>query len=259
MRRSEMRRKFDEIVAFAEVEKFIDTPVTHYSSGMYLRLAFAVAAHLEPEISLVYEVLAVGDAIFQRKCRIKCRRWGRGGRTVLLYPTTCRHHAPLPAHYFTGRGKSVGDGPSTQVVRRLLSLGLGTTARGFWPELSTAPGNDIVRLARRARLSEAVGLQNRWIFVCRFSSRSNMKSHGGHVLVPNLHFYNDEGVYAFVTGDLDPEWRHRQRPAGRYVSTAMIPGNLLSEGTLFVGAAISTIDPVVVAFFVRDPPLLCKW
>jgi lipopolysaccharide transport system ATP-binding protein len=84
MRRAEIDRKFDEIVAFAEVEKFIDTPVKHYSSGMYVRLAFAVAAHLEPEILLVDEVLAVGDAQFQKKCLGKMGDVARGGRTVLL-------------------------------------------------------------------------------------------------------------------------------------------------------------------------------
>jgi lipopolysaccharide transport system ATP-binding protein len=85
MRRAEIRRKFDEIVAFAEVEKFLDTPVKHYSSGMYVRLAFAVAAHLEPEILIVDEVLAVGDAQFQRKCIGKMKDVARGdGRTVLL-------------------------------------------------------------------------------------------------------------------------------------------------------------------------------
>ena len=84
MHRSEIRRKFDEIVAFAEVEKFIDTPVKHYSSGMYLRLAFAVAAHLEPEILLVDEVLAVGDAAFQKKCLGKMGDVAREGRTVLF-------------------------------------------------------------------------------------------------------------------------------------------------------------------------------
>ncbi|MDI6739905.1 MAG: ABC transporter ATP-binding protein [Candidatus Edwardsbacteria bacterium] len=84
MRRAEIRRKFDEIVAFAEVEKFIDTPVKHYSSGMYVRLAFAVAAHLEPEILLVDEVLAVGDAQFQKKCLGKMEDISRGGRTILF-------------------------------------------------------------------------------------------------------------------------------------------------------------------------------
>lgn len=84
MKRDEIDRKFDEIVAFSEVERFIDTPVKHYSSGMYLRLAFAVAAHLEPEILLVDEVLAVGDAGFQKKCLGKMGSVTKEGRTVLL-------------------------------------------------------------------------------------------------------------------------------------------------------------------------------
>src|ERR1044071_9149764 len=84
MKKSEIDRKFDEIVAFSEIEKFIDTPVKHYSSGMYVRLAFAVAAHLEPEVLLVDEVLAVGDAAFQKKCLGKMEHATREGRTVLF-------------------------------------------------------------------------------------------------------------------------------------------------------------------------------
>ena len=84
MRRAELTRKFDEIVAFSEVSEFLDTPVKHYSSGMFVRLAFAVAAHLDPDILLVDEVLAVGDAAFQRKCVGKMLEVGRGGRTVLF-------------------------------------------------------------------------------------------------------------------------------------------------------------------------------
>src|SRR5262245_13056816 len=84
MTRAEVGRKFDDIVAFAEVEKFIDTPVKQYSSGMYMRLAFAVAAHLEPEILIVDEVLAVGDTQFQKKCLGKMSEVARSGRTVLF-------------------------------------------------------------------------------------------------------------------------------------------------------------------------------
>src|SRR5205807_1517918 len=84
MTRAEIRKKFDEIVAFAEVEKFLDTPVKRYSSGMYVRLAFAVAAHLEPEILVVDEVLAVGDAEFQKRCLGKMSEVAGGGRTVLF-------------------------------------------------------------------------------------------------------------------------------------------------------------------------------
>jgi len=81
MRRQEVRRKFDEILAFSGVEQFIDTPVKRYSSGMYVRLVFAVAAHLEPEILIVDEVLAVGDASFQQKCLGKMEEVSRSGRT----------------------------------------------------------------------------------------------------------------------------------------------------------------------------------
>src|SRR4029450_177241 len=84
MKKSETDRKFDEIVAFSEIEKFIDTPVKHYSSGMYLRLAFAVAAHLEPDILIVDEVLAVGDARFQNKCMNKMQNAGHEGRAMLF-------------------------------------------------------------------------------------------------------------------------------------------------------------------------------
>ena len=88
MRRAEVLRKFDEIVAFAEIEQFLDTPVKRYSSGMFVRLAFAVAVHLEPEILVVDEVLAVGDAEFQRKCLDKLRSIGGQGRTILLFELT---------------------------------------------------------------------------------------------------------------------------------------------------------------------------
>ena len=84
MRKAEIDRKFDEIVAFSEVEKFLDTPIKHYSSGMYIRLAFSVAAHLETEILLIDEVLAVGDAAFQKKCLGKMEDVSKQGRTILF-------------------------------------------------------------------------------------------------------------------------------------------------------------------------------
>ena len=88
MRKAEIDRKFDEIVSFSELESFLDTPLKHYSSGMQMRLAFAVAAHLEPEILLVDEVLAVGDAAFQKKCLGKMSEVASHGRTICSYLTT---------------------------------------------------------------------------------------------------------------------------------------------------------------------------
>src|SRR5436309_11245339 len=84
MTKAEIRKKFDEIVAFAEIEKFLDMPVKHYSSGMYMRLAFAVAAHLDPEVLVIDEVLAVGDTAFQKKCLNKMNSVAREGRTILF-------------------------------------------------------------------------------------------------------------------------------------------------------------------------------
>jgi lipopolysaccharide transport system ATP-binding protein len=120
MTRAEIRRKFDEIVAFAEVEKFLDTPVKRYSSGMYVRLAFAVAAHLDPEILVVDEVLAVGDAEFQRKCLGKMGEVARGGRTVLFVShnmvairTLCDSILSLKSGRMIGRFTNVTEGISS--------------------------------------------------------------------------------------------------------------------------------------------------
>ena len=121
MVKNEIDRKLDEIIAFSEIEKFIDTPVKHYSSGMYVRLAFSVAAHLEPEILLVDEVLAVGDTAFQRKCLGKMDDVGKQGRTVLfvshnmsLLQSLCERGIYLED------GQVAADGPITSVVDRYL-------------------------------------------------------------------------------------------------------------------------------------------
>ncbi len=129
MKRGEIRRKFDEIVAFAEVEEFLDTPVKHYSTGMHLRLAFAVAAHFEPEILILDEVLAVGDAAFQQKCFHKMQDVVREGRTIFFVS-----HDPSSVQRLCGRalliesGRLKDDGPAETVVGRYLD-GVAAAAR----------------------------------------------------------------------------------------------------------------------------------
>lgn len=119
MGRNEVKRKFDEIVAFAEVERFLDTPVKHYSSGMYMRLAFAVAAHLEPDILIIDEVLAVGDAAFQNKCLGKMQNVARGGRTVLFVSHNMAAVQALCHHtLLLYRGTVEAFGPTGEVVRQ---------------------------------------------------------------------------------------------------------------------------------------------
>jgi homopolymeric O-antigen transport system ATP-binding protein len=254
MSRSEITRKFDDIVKFAEVAKFIDTPVKRYSSGMYVRLAFAVAAYLEPEILLVDEVLAVGDATFQRKCLDRMKDVARRGRTVLFVS----HNMPAVTRLcertiLLDEGTVLQDDLSHKVVGSYLRSGLGTTAARDWPDIAKAPGNEIVRLcsvrvcAEDGQTIDAVDIRRPVGIEMQFDVLTP-----GHVLTPNYHFINEEGSYAFVASDLDPNWRRKPRPVGTYTSVAWIPGNLLSEGTLIVGAAVTTMDPVRTHFFERD-------
>ncbi|MBK9715246.1 MAG: ATP-binding cassette domain-containing protein [Kouleothrix sp.] len=139
MPRAEIRRKFDEIVAFAEIEQFIDTPVKRYSSGMYVRLAFAVAAHLEPEILIVDEVLAVGDVEFQKKCLGKMSDVAHEGRTVLFVSHNLEVIQRLcPRCMLFERGQLVAYGGSASVVARYLAGGAGQARPGERVDLTTA-------------------------------------------------------------------------------------------------------------------------
>lgn len=149
MRRAEINRKFDEIVAFAEVDRFIDTPVKHYSSGMHLRLAFAVAAHLEPEILLVDEVLAVGDTAFQKKCLGKMNSVAKEGRTILFVSHNMSAVQSLCERVvWLDRGGIRGEGSPAEVVSRYLKASSSSLAEQEWTDAATAPGNDLVRLRR---------------------------------------------------------------------------------------------------------------
>jgi lipopolysaccharide transport system ATP-binding protein len=139
MRRREIDARFDEIIAFAETESFVDTPVKRYSSGMYMRLAFAVAAHLEPEILIVDEVLAVGDAAFQKKCLGKMGDVTHAGRTVLFVSHNLDAVQRLcPRAMLLDGGRLVTFGPTPRVVAHYLSAGAGPAAAGDWHDLSAA-------------------------------------------------------------------------------------------------------------------------
>jgi lipopolysaccharide transport system ATP-binding protein len=251
MTRVEIERKFDEIVSFAEVEKFLDTPVKHYSSGMHMRLAFAVAAHLEPEILIVDEVLAVGDARFQRKCLNKMQDVGQHGRTVLFVSHNMAAITRLCERAILLDGGCLQlDGPAPQVVSAYLSSGRGTTACREWPDPQQAPHGEVARLcAVRVRtedgqITDTVDIRHPVAIEIEYEVLQS-----GYVLLPHHHIYNDEGVHVFTTHDVDPAWRRRPRPAGRWVSTVWIPGNLLSEGMLFVSSAVMTLDPPMKQFY----------
>ncbi len=255
MSRSEISRHFDEIVAFSEIEKFLDTPVKRYSSGMYVRLAFAVAAHLEPEILILDEVLAVGDSAFQKKCLNKMEDASAEGRTIIFVSHNMNTVTRLcPRAVLLKQGEVIADGLCDHVTRVYLRSDHGSMAYRSWPDPADAPGNQVARL-RSVRVRdetneavEVVDIRKPVDIEMRFDVIED-----GHVLVPNYHFYNESGHCVFIANDQnDPGWFRRPRPPGSYTSVMSIPGNFLSEGMHSIWAAVSTLNPVAVHFCVED-------
>jgi lipopolysaccharide transport system ATP-binding protein len=257
MRRAEIARKLDEIVDFAGVAGALDTPVKRYSSGMYLRLAFAVAAHLEPEILLVDEVLSVGDTHFQRKCLGKMAEVGASGRTVLFVS----HSMPAvlrlcPRVVLLDHGRVVADGPASEVVRVYLDSGGGTAAVREWEDPELAPGDEVARL-RAVRVRDGTGRVTEEIDICRPMSIEveyvDLGASPDQPLTANVHLFNGDGVYLFASADFNaPGWRSRPRRPGVVRSTCTIPGNFLAEGRVFVMAAVSSLNPPTVHAQERD-------
>ena len=266
MRRAEIAAKFDEIVAFAEVERFIDTPVKRYSSGMYLRLAFAVAAHLEPEILLVDEVLAVGDAAFQRKCLGKMGDVASSGRTVLFVSHNMAAVQNLcdRALWLRG-GQVVEDGKTNAVVARYLSESQTNRTTRDWDDPATAPGNDRVRLRRAAVIPSNGGAGS--------AATDEITTHTplrlefeywnlreGARLNLSLHVYDQQGVVAFNTfPPVGSTWRGKPFPIGRFRDVCHIPGDLLNDGRYRVELLVVQDENIVVyrdadilSFEVRD-------
>lgn len=254
MSRGEVRRKFDEIVAFAEVDKFLDTPVKRYSSGMYVRLAFAVAAHLDPEILIVDEVLAVGDASFQKKCLGKMSDVAaKQGRTVLFVSHSMPAIMRLCSRaILLDQGRVAMDGPCADVAHRYMNDGKFTGAERIW-SADKAPGNEFARLLSiRVRNHEGRVASTVEITRSVMLEMEYQVLRPGRVLIPNLHLYNEDGACVFITGDSSFESRRHPKSPGHYHSRVEIPGNFLSEGGHYVSVALSTVDPVIVHFWERD-------
>lgn len=251
MRKKEVDRKFDEIVEFSGVEKFLDTPVKRYSSGMRVRLAFAVAAHLEPEILIIDEVLAVGDAAFQEKCLNKMQDVGNEGRTVFFVSHNMQAVTRLCERVISlDGGQVVADGPAHDIVAAYMHDGSSSAAERSWSDLDTAPGGEVARL-KRVRIKDESGQAAASVDI-RAAVGFEMTFEviqDGYTLLPHFKLANDEGVVAFVTMDVDPRWRKKKRPKGSYTATAWVPGNLLAEGDFFIHAALTTLEPQTVTQF----------
>lgn len=233
MTRAEINAKFDEIVAFAGVEKFLDTPVKRYSSGMRVRLGFAVAAHLEPEILLIDEVLAVGDAAFQKKCLGKMDEVAKGGRTVLFVS-----HNMVAVQSLCGRGiwlndgKIVEEGQAGMVVSNYMKTAITCLLEQTWDDPYTAPGNHIVRFHRvgiqkeRENESGTITMATPFEIEVEYWHLEPDKN-----IFIDMVVYNEDGSPAFESYSTD---KRRACPhylrAGLFRSVCNIPGDLLNEG-----------------------------
>lgn len=249
MSRSEVNRKFDQIVDFSGVEKFIDTPVKRYSSGMYVRLAFAVAAHLEPDILVVDEVLAVGDAEFQKKCLGKMGDVAGEGRTVLFVSHNMAAINRLCSRaILLNAGQLVADGSSNEVTGKYLS-GEGEKGGSRSWELDSAPGTEALRLFSVKLLDENDSPVS--VTDVRAKLRLRMEY---LVNKPSIKFrcvfsFHTQGVNVFASIEPFEQVRDEQ---GLYFSYVDIPSNLLAEGEYLVGVSIFSSSGAKVRYVLVD-------
>ncbi|WP_084141453.1 ABC transporter ATP-binding protein [Hyphomonas johnsonii] len=251
MRKKEIDRKFDEIVAFAEIEKFIDTPVKRYSSGMYTRLAFAVAAHLEPEILIIDEVLAVGDARFQARCLGKMGDVAKQGRTVLFVShnmAAVTSFCPRTIWLDRGHVKEIG---STQgIVTRYLQHG-GEDSGHVRFDTAAAPGSDAVRLLGvrtrngAGQTTNTFGTNERIRVELDYETLRPTKG-----LRLGVTLVGSGGETVLSSKDLDVFDPDLARPAGRHISTCEIPANFLNIGQFFL--SVGSDFPMVQGHFNVD-------
>ena len=236
MSRFEIKKKFDEMVAFAEVEKFLDTPVKHYSSGMYVRLAFAVAAHLEPEILIVDEVLAVGDIEFQKKCLGKMQDVAeKEGRTVLFVSHNLTAIRTLCSRaILLDKGKIIADSSANEAVRSYLSYGGSNILVREWANEIEAPQNNSIVLRKVSICDEQdnqvsqVYTDTRFDIKIEFYIKEDNSSAGLTII-----FYDDENKC--VLGSInnhEPNWYGKSMPKGNYKSICKIPANFFNNGLL---------------------------
>jgi lipopolysaccharide transport system ATP-binding protein len=235
MKRTEIERKFDEIIAFSEIEKFIDTPVKRYSSGMYLRLAFAVAAHLEPEILVVDEVLAVGDAEFQKKCLGKMGDVAEQGRTVLFVSHNMSAVLRLTQQSIVlERGRMVMRAPSAEAVDYYLSAGNPKAGERVWEAAEipadAAPFRPIALrlLDKKGKVVDTVRSTEPFSINVEYSLSAPLTG-----LRIGIYLSTTRGEYVFTSFDTDDAGRFEEtgsRSAGHYVSRCRVPADLLNSG-----------------------------
>ncbi|NTS43772.1 ABC transporter ATP-binding protein [Flavisolibacter sp. BT320] len=251
MTKSEITRKFDEIVDFAGVERYIDTPVKRYSSGMYVRLAFAVAAHLEPEILIVDEVLAVGDTEFQKKAMGKMKDVsGREGRTVLFVShSIAAINRMCDNCVVLDNGRITFEGKSDKAIHYYLHGQRNGSACRSWLNLDSAPGNEIVRLkevkvlARNGSISDTIRIDQEVMITFSYEVLAD-----DIVLTHGFNLYNHTGVHILSSHDKKTMAEQTICKKGTYEASVILPPNFLAEGFHHVGVAMMSYNPYIVHF-----------
>lgn len=250
LKRSEISRQLDAIIDFSGVEKFIDTPLKHYSSGMQLRLAFAVAAHLEPEILLIDEVLAVGDIEFQKKCIGKMEEVSKQhGRTILFVSHNMSYISGLcDKAILLNSGSILKTGSATEVINKYIT-GITNTEKS---EEGVAE-NKVVSLIN-VRIVDASGNPKQ-----NFSADEKLGvemqyrvNEAGHVLWLGYNIHNKEGINIFDTHSVKTPQYNEPHDIGTYKAIAWIPANLLNTGIYFISCAVFNHQETVIYFHEKD-------
>ena len=262
MRAAEIRRKFDEIVAFSEVERFLDTPLKHYSSGMQMRLAFAVAAHLEPEILLVDEVLAVGDASFQKKCLGKMGEISKQGRTIVFVSHNMAALRKLcPRAIRLEGGQVVESGDSNAVVSHYLQGNMDARLETEWENPETAPGDHRVRL-RSVRVSPHYAVNGLITVHTPLRVEFTYWNYVADAVLNVSMILNDAEETCVFSGGSG----YRPLPAGLIRHSVEIPGDFLNTGSYHINVMIVKDGSVgillqnnTVAFEVVEGEVVGNW
>ena len=250
MSRNEVKSKFDEIVVFSGIEKFVDTPVKHYSSGMYVRLAFSVAAHLEPEILIIDEVLAVGDAEFQTKCLGKMKDVAAEGRTVIFVTHDMSALKSLcPKSMLLEDGKTSCFGETKEIVEKYLNLSnIEKHERNY--KKGEEPGDNVACL----KSVKLIDFEKKIIKIPSISELFGIRVsieilQENLILIPNIHIYTIGGNCVFVS-HADKSFLPSKR--GVYSVTLWIPANTFNDENYVVGVALSSMSPIVVHFHEKE-------